>query len=108
MKIKKNKPRFFQVGKKKNKIFISDKYKIYGKNDDAVNFNNKIEIIFKEWGYIIDNKINKNKNYKFVFAGVKKNKIHLLMFFLKKIKSFKEYCKNEDLKIIPINKICEK
>ena len=78
MKIKKIKPpRFFQVGLKKNKIFIYDLMHIKMKPKDIVEVNKSIKVKSEEWGFFIENNVTKNNKLKFIFAGSHYNKIHL-------------------------------
>jgi len=107
LKIKKITPaRKFQVGIKKNNIFIKDVAHISVSSGDEIKIKKKDLIIeVTNWGFLVKNNLIKNINSKFIFAGSNANKIHLLLYKKNKKKLFLNYCKNEKLKKIPIKKI---
>ena len=106
MKIKNIKPpRKFQVGIKKNNIFIKDVSHIELKAGEKVKINNKdLSIKVTSWGFFIENDLLGTKDSNFLFAGANFNKIHLLSYKKKKKAYFNDYCKKEKLKKIPIKK----
>ena len=109
LKVKRNKPpRIFQVGLKKNKIFIKDVAHIFTKTGEIIKINNDLSIKNYSWGFFIQNKINEKKNYKYILAGSDKKKIHLLSYNPKKKKYFDKYCKIEKLRKIKIKEFYEK
>ena len=86
MKIKNIKPpRKFQVGIKKNNIFIKDVSHIELKAGEKVKINNKdLSIKVTSWGFFIENDLLGAKDSNFLFAGANFNKIHLLSYKKKK------------------------
>ena len=109
MKVKKYKfPRIFQVGLKKNKIFIKDIANIFMKTGEIIEINNDLSIKNYSWGFFIQNKINKTKKSKYILAGSDKEKIHLLSYNPKKKFFFDKYCKIEKLRKIKIKEFYEK
>lgn len=110
MQIKKVFPyRIFQVGQKKNNIFLKDTLHIKAKKNDKIIFpitkSESIKFHIKKWGFILDNEINKKqKNLEFVFFGAHKKKIHLICFLKKCRDKFNKYCRDENLTKINIKK----
>jgi hypothetical protein len=105
MKIKIIKPaRKFQVGLKKNKIFINDTINIKVKKHEKININNNLFINVENWGFFLKNNLHNKKNI-FCFAGKNSNKIHLLFCESKKKSFFLNYIKNENLKKINIKNL---
>ncbi len=107
MKIKKIIPhRVFQVGKKKNNIFLKDTLKISIKNSETCGFQikkqSKLKFQFHNWGFIINNSLEKKNFYTFLFIGGKKNKIHLALYLKRLYKKFNKYCLKEELQSINI------
>ena len=86
MKIKKIFPhRVFQVGQKKNNIFLKDTLHIKVKKNDniifPINKNEPIKFNIKKWGFVLGNDIKKKrKNLEFVFFGANKKKYILFAF----------------------------
>ena len=111
MRIKKILPlREFQVGKKKNKIFLRDTLNIKGLklNNKIIIKNDKMELnyLFLNDGFSLDeNLLKKNKSYFFEFIGNNKSKIHLALVNYKKKNLYIDYCKKEELKRIKIKKL---
>jgi hypothetical protein len=105
MRIKIIKPaRKFQVGLKKNKIFIKDTINIKVKEREKININNNLFINIENWGFFLKNNLQSKKNI-FCFAGKNSNKIHLLFYVNKKRKFFVSYLKKENLKKINIKNL---
>jgi len=105
MKIKIIKPaRKFQVGFKKNKIFLSDTINIEVKERERIDINNNLAINIENWGFFLKNNLRRKKNI-FCFAGRNFNKIHLLSYENKKKKFFMNYLKKENLKKINIKNL---
>tara|TARA_B100000886_G_scaffold275859_1_gene199797 strand:+ start:2073 stop:2420 length:348 start_codon:yes stop_codon:yes gene_type:complete len=110
MRIKKiHPPRTFQVGKKRNKIFLKDTVHIKISEKEKIFLplpnNSPLKFEFKKWGFILENNIKKNKkNINYKFFGTNSRKMHLICYFKKFEKKFYKYCKDENLKIVNINK----
>lgn len=107
MKLYKSKRRWI-VGNLKN-IEIQEKCKIKLKSNEQITFTNlkknENEICKKGWGYYLTPSINRRlKNYNhqvFVITNKKKDK-YIVIVKNSKMKSFKKYCENENLKYIKI------
>jgi hypothetical protein len=105
MRIKIIKPaRKFQVGFKKNKIFLNDAINIKVKERERININNNLVINIENWGFFLKNNLRSTKNI-FCFAGRNSNKIHLLSYDNKKKNNFMNYLKKENLKKINIKNL---
>lgn len=98
--------RVFQVGKKKNNIFLKDTLKIFIKNSETSAFQiknqSKLKFQFHNWGFIINNNLEKKNFYTFLFIGAKKNKIHLVLYLNRLYKQLNKYCLKEGLQLINI------
>lgn len=103
-------PRVFQVGLKKNKIFIKDTLHLYLKKGENIIFpttkqTKPIELKMEKWGFILNADICKNnKDIDFKFFGANKKKIHFIAFFKKFKTKFKKYCQEEKLTVINVKK----
>ena len=102
---KKKRPRKFCVSKK-NKIFLKDVGKIHLNEDELLTIvsNNKknYEICRKDWGYYATPSLNfrlKKNGFRTILAKQKK-KFFILLIDIDKLKSFKQYAKIENYKII--------
>lgn len=102
------KPRKFQVGIKKNKIYIKDFGKIFLKNNEMVSFifDKKDEYDFtkKNFGFSISQSINnrvKNNNFE-IFLVQSKITSNFFLFAISKFKkkNFRQYLFKEKYKII--------
>ena len=102
------KPRRFQVGMKKNKIFIKDLGKIFLRNNEMVSFkfNRKDEYDFtkKNFGFYISQSINnrvKNHNFEiFLVQSQITGNFFLLAINKNKKKEFNKYLFKEKIKKI--------
>jgi len=94
------------LANKKTKVILNDVGKIILKRDELLNIqtlNKKNEICAKRWGFYLTPSLNyrlKKQNFLAVLTINKFKKKYLMLVSKEKLKIFKDYCKEESLKII--------